>query len=67
MKKSRPISLVLPIGILKMTLWAGTEDEESFTIKGLRRGTPHVVAYGVKYYLTEKEIRIAQQLEESLH
>ena len=50
-----------------MTLWAGTEDEESFPIKGLWRGTPHVVAYGVRYELTEEEVTIARQLVDSLH
>ncbi len=67
MQKIRQISLILPKGILAMTMWAGTEDEERFAIKGLSRGTPHVIAYGVKYYLTNEEIRIAKQLLESLH
>lgn len=57
----RTISIGFPSGKVKMTLWEGTEDEESFPVKSLKRGTPYVMAYGIKYELTEKETRIARQ------
>ena len=53
--KSRQIKLSFPTGKLKMTLWGGTEDERDFTIKS-SKSRPYVVAYGKKYYLTNKEI-----------
>lgn len=59
---SRSISVGFPTGKVKLTLWAGTVDEETFEVKSLKRGNPYVLAYGVKHYLTEQEIRIARQL-----
>ena len=52
----RSILISVPNGKSKMILWEGTEDEETFEIKSLKRGTPYVMAYGVKYELTEEEI-----------
>ena len=52
----RSISISVPGGKAKMTLWENTEDEETFEIRSLKRGTPYVMAYGVMYELTEKEI-----------
>lgn len=52
----RDIVIGIPSGKAKMVLWQGTEDEESFEIKSLKRGKPYVVAYGIKYELTEEEI-----------
>lgn len=52
----RSIRIGVPSGKAKMTLWEGTEDEQSFEIKSLKRGTPYVMAYGVKYELTKEEI-----------
>lgn len=52
----RPISIGFPSGQIKMTLWAGTEDEASFPVKSFKRGTPYVIAYGVRYELTKEEI-----------
>lgn len=52
----RSILISVPSGKAKMILWEGTEDEESFEIKSLKRGIPYVVAYGIKYELTEEEI-----------
>lgn len=52
----RSISIGIPSGKAKMTLWEGTEDEEKFEIKSSKSGIPHVVAYGIKYPLTEEEI-----------
>ena len=45
-----------------MTLFEGTEDEETFEIKSLRRGVHYVTAYGTKYYLTNEEIQAAKKL-----
>ena len=59
---SRSISVGFPTGKVKLTLWAGTEDEEAFEVKGLKCGTPYVLAYGTKHYLTDQEVRIARQL-----
>ena len=53
----RSIRVGVPSGKAKMVMWEGTEDEESFEIKSLQRGTPYVIAYGVKYELTEEEIK----------
>ena len=58
----RSISVGVPSGVVKMTLWAGTEDEERFPVKSLKRGKPYVMAYGVKYELTEEEARFARNL-----
>lgn len=52
----RPISIGFPSGKVKMTLWEGTEDEESFPVKGVKQGNPYVQAYGIKHELTEEEV-----------
>lgn len=52
----RKIRVGIPSGKAKMVMFEGTEDEESFEIKSLKRGTPYIMAYGVKYELTEEEI-----------
>ena len=65
----RSIRISVPSGKVKMVLWEGTEDENSFEIKSLKRGTPYVIAYGVKYELTEDEIknlRVMQKLMNSV-
>lgn len=56
----RSISVSFPSRKVKMTLWEGTEDAQAFEIKSLKRGKPYVLAYGVKHYLTDKEIQIAK-------
>ena len=53
----RTIKISIPSGKAKMTLLEGTEDEESFEIKSLKRGIPYVIAYSVKYELTPEEIK----------
>ena len=53
----RNIIIEMPSGKARMVLWEGIEDEESFEIKSIKRGTPYVKAYGIKYDLTEEEIR----------
>lgn len=53
----RKITVGVPSGKAKMTLWEGTEDQESFEIKSLKRGTPYIMAYGIKYELTEEEVK----------
>ena len=58
----RSIRMGVPSGKLKMTLFEGTEDEETFEIKSLKRGVPYVTAYGTKYYLTNEEIQVAKKL-----
>ena len=62
----RKIIVGVPSGKAKMTLWEGTEDEESFEIKSLKRGTLYIMAYGVKYELTEevKHLRTMQKVAE---
>lgn len=52
----RPISIGVPSGQVKLTLWAGTEDETAFPVVMLKRGKPYVKAYGKRYELTEEEI-----------
>lgn len=53
----RSIRIGVPSGKVRMVLFEGTEDEESFEIKQLKRGIPYVMAYGVKYELTNEEIK----------
>ena len=65
-KRSRPISVGFPSGRIKMALWDGTEDEESFFVHGLKTKTPYVKAYGVVYYLTEDETKTALQLRSAM-
>lgn len=59
----RSIRIGIPSGKAKMTLWEGTEDEETFEIKSLKRGTPYIIAYGIKYELTEEEIKYLRQIQ----
>lgn len=58
----RSISIGLPSGKVYMHLWEGTEDEEKFEVKSLKKGTPYVIAYGNKHYLTEQETKLAKQM-----
>ena len=59
----RSISIGIPSGIAKLTLWEGTEDEEKFEIKYSKKGVPYVVAYGKKYWLIDEEIRHLRELQ----
>lgn len=59
----RSIRIGIPSGKAKMTLWEDTEDEESFEIKSLKRDTPYVIAYGIKYELTKEEIKYLRQIQ----
>lgn len=59
----RSIRIGVPSGKAKMILWEGTDDEESFEIKSLKRDTPYVVAYGVKYELTEEEVKHLKNMQ----
>ena len=63
----RSIRVGFPSGILKMVLWEGTEDEKAFPIKSLKRGTPYVMAYGIKYELTEDEAKMAKSMLKTLY
>ena len=56
----RPISISFPSGQVKMILWEGTEDEESFPVRCANRGKPYVKAYGIKYELTEEETQFVR-------
>lgn len=60
----RSIKISIPSGKAKMILWEGTEDEETFEIKLLKRGIPYVVAYGIKYELTEEEITYLRHMQD---
>ena len=59
---NRSVRVTFPSLAVKLTLWEGTDDEESFVVKSLKRGKPYVLAYGVKYYLTDKEIQFAKSM-----
>ena len=52
----RSIKISIPSGKAKLVLWQGTEEEETFEIKSAKHGIPYVIAYGVRYELTEEEI-----------
>lgn len=58
----RSIRIGIPSGKVKMVMFEGTEDEEAFEVKSLKRGTPYIVAYGTKYYLNKEEIRMIKKL-----
>ena len=62
----RNICISVPSGKAKMILWEGTEDEKAFEIKSLKCGIPYVMAYGVKYDLTEEEISYLQCMQKAL-
>ena len=62
----RSIKISIPSGKVKMIMWEGTEDEEEFEVKSLKRGTPYIMAYGIKYELTEKEITYIKSLQNIL-
>lgn len=59
----RTIRVGVPSSKAKMVMWEGTEDEENFEIKSLKRGTPYIMAYGVKYELTEEEINHLRMMQ----
>lgn len=59
----RGIKINMPSGKAKMTLWANTEDEADFEIKSLKRGTPYVIAHGIRYDLTDEEIRYLRNMQ----
>ena len=59
----RSIKISVPSGKVKMIMWEGTEDEEAFEVKSLKRGTPYIMAYGVKYELTNEEINHIKDLQ----
>ena len=44
-----------------MVMWEGTEDQESFPIKAIKT-KPYITAYGVKYFLTDAEVKTMNQL-----
>ena len=58
----RTIRISVPSGKVKMVMWEETEDEEEFEIKSLKRGTPYVKAYGIKYELTKEEINYIKSI-----
>lgn len=57
-QKVRSVTIGLPSRTAYLTLWEDTEDEETFPIKYVRSNYPYVTAYGIKYYLSDKEIKI---------
>ena len=59
----RSIKISVPSGKVKMIMWEGTESEEAFEVKSLKRGTPYIKAYGVKYELTDEEINHIKNLQ----
>ena len=58
----RPISIGYPTGEVKMILWHGTEDEQAFPVKCLKRGKPYVKADGIKYELTAEEVNFIRSV-----
>ena len=50
----RSIRIGVPSGKAKLVLFEGTEEEEAFEIKSLKRGIPYVIAYGIKYELSDE-------------
>lgn len=64
--KMRSISIGMPSGTVKMVLWEGSEDEKAFPVRCLKRGKPYVMAYGIKYELTDEEARLARDMVQAL-
>lgn len=62
----RPIGVGVPSGKVKMTLWEGTEDEQSFEVKRVKSEKPYVLAYGTKHYLTGEEKSMAKSLTRAI-
>ena len=62
----RSIRIGVPSGKAKITLWEGTEDEESFEIKSLKRGVPYFLVYGIKHELTDEEIKHLRLMQKVL-
>lgn len=58
----RSIKMGVPSGKIKIVMFEGTEDEEAFEVRSLKRGKPYVVAYGNKYYLSYEEIQAIKKL-----
>lgn len=56
-KQARPVGLRVPSGTPTITLFYGTEDETTAKIYGVKTNKPYAKLYGVKYYLTEQEIK----------
>lgn len=61
-KSLRTMVISYPSRKVKMTLWEGSEDEQTFEVKSLKRGKPYVQAYGIKYYLNDREIKLAKAM-----
>lgn len=59
----RSIRIGVPSGKAKLVLFEGTEEEEAFEIKSLKRGIPYVTAYGIKYELTDEEINYLKSMK----
>lgn len=52
---NRYVTVSLTTGKAYLRMWVGTEDEMQFLIKAPKT-KPYVMAYGVRYDLTRKEI-----------
>lgn len=59
----RAASIGFPSGRVKLTLWEGTEDEQSFPVRFPKNGRPYVKAFGIKYELTDREVEEVAQLK----
>ncbi len=59
----RSIRIGVPSGKAKLVLFEGTEEEEAFEIKSLKRGIPYVIAYGIKYELSDEEINCLKSMK----
>lgn len=57
----RSIRIGVPSCKAKLVMWENTEDEKAFEIKDIKT-KPYVLAYGVKYYLDEEEIKFLQTM-----
>lgn len=62
----RSVSVAFPSLKPRLTLWVDTEDEETFDVRSFKRGKPYVLAYGVRYELTQEEISTIKAMQNAL-
>ena len=58
----RRVSQSLKDGTFYLNLWCDTEDEEQFKVRSPKKN-PYVIAYGIRYDLTEKERKTMEALD----
>lgn len=58
----RIIKIGMPSGTLELVPWEDTEDERAFKIRSLNN-KQYILAYGIRYNLTQEEIKYLNVLK----